>query len=218
MVKKPQVKKTAKNASVKKPDQAEMTDRAVDAMMTLAAQLGWRDVTLSDIAAEAGLSLAELRGVATSRSGLLGKFVSRIDQVVLQGPVTDMEAEPVKDRLFDIAMRRFDLLQPWRGAIKSIARDLPFDPLTALCLGQQRRQSMVWMLEKAGVSTAGLKGRLRAAGLDLIMLSTMRIWLKDESEDMSVTMAHLDRQLSRADKFVQAVRGGRPFQNRQEEE
>ena len=116
--------------------------------------------------------------------------------------------DPIKDRLFDVSMQRFDALQPWREGVKAIARDIPFDPLTALCLGAARHKSMTWMLEMAGLSSAGLRGKARAAGLNMIMLSTLRIWLKDESQDMSVTMAHLDRQLSRADKLVQNLQNG----------
>jgi AcrR family transcriptional regulator len=185
-------------------------DAALDAMMSLATKLGWRDLTLSDIAAEAGLSLAELNQVAGSKAGLLGQFVRRIDQAVLATGGTVDVADPVKDRLFDVAMQRFDSLQPWREAIRAIARDIAFDPVAAICLGTRRRRSMVWMLEKAGVSSAGLKGRVRAAGLDMIMLSALRVWLKDESEDMASTMAHLDRQLGRADRLVRSLQSG-PF-------
>ena len=88
--------------------------------------------------------------------------------------------------------------------------------MAAICLGLQRRRSMIWMLEKAGVSSAGLKGRVRAAGLNAIMLSAIRVWLKDDSEDMSATMARLDRDLARADKLVQSLQGGKPFQRTEE--
>jgi ubiquinone biosynthesis protein COQ9 len=209
MVKSPGKKKNTK-AGVK-----PAIDVAIDAMMTLVGQLGWRDVTLSDIAAEAGMNLAELHQIARSKPGLLGAFVTRTDQALLKNGAVDTASEPVKDRLFDVVMQRLDLLQPWRDAIKAIARDIPFDPLTAICLGKNRRTSMIWMLEMTGVSASGLKGKMRIAGLDLILLSTMRVWLKDESADLSVTMAHLDRQLSRADRLVQSLRNGRLAKDRE---
>ena len=214
MAKAPDKSKAAKKPrkGATKKAAAEPSDRALDAMMALAGQLGWRDLTLTDIAGEAGLTLAELRNIAGSKQALLGKFMQRIDQAVLAGAAADDPAEPVKDRLFDVCMQRFDALQPWREAIKAIARDIPVDPMAAICLGLQRRRSMIWMLEKAGVSSAGLKGRVRAAGLNAIMLSAIRVWLKDDSEDMSATMARLDRDLARADKLVQSLQGGKPFQ------
>ena len=205
---KPAKKKKATSGASAQPDRETVLDLAVDAMMKLAGQLGWRGLTQADIAAEAGLELSQLNRFAASRNDLLAHFMRRIDSIVVEnGPDADL-TEPVKDRLFDIVMQRFDALQPWRDAIRAIARDMPFDPVSALCLGCNRHRSTIRMLAKAGVSTAGLKGRIRAAGLDVITLSTVRVWLNDDSQDMSVTMAHLDRQLSRADKLVRSLRGG----------
>ncbi|MBT3701156.1 MAG: TetR family transcriptional regulator [Alphaproteobacteria bacterium] len=213
------VENTGKTKSKKKPAKAvpaDPLDQVLDAMLKLAEQLGWRDLTLRDIADEAGLSLAQLQRLVPGKSALLSHFVRRVDQVVLDNDTTADPDEPVKDRLFDVAMQRFDALQPWRGAIKAIARDLPYDPVAAICLGARRRQSMIWMLEKAGVSSSGLKGRLRAAGLDVIIIATMRVWLKDESKDMSATMSALDRHLSRTDRLVSSLQGQRSF--RQEDQ
>ena len=207
-------KDTGKAKSTKKPgkaDQADPLDQALDAMLMLAEQLGWRDLTLADIADEAGLSLGELQRRVSGKAALLKLLVARVDEIVLAVETKFDSDEPVKDRMFDVAMQRFDAMQPWRGAIKAIARDLPFDPVAAICLGGRRRKSMIWMLEKAGVSSSGLKGRLRAAGLDVIMIATMRVWLKDESKDMSATMAALDRHLAKADRLVSTLQGQRSF-------
>jgi ubiquinone biosynthesis protein COQ9 len=212
-------KNTSKTKSTKKPDKvkpADQLDQALDAMLRLAEQLGWRDLTLADIADEAGLSIGELQRLVSGKSALLNRLVARVDDLVLGAETKFDPEEPVKDRLFDVAMQRLDVLQPWRGAIKAIARDLPFDPVAAICLGAKRRKSMIWMLEKAGVSSSGLKGRVRAAGLDVIMIATMRVWLKDESKDMSVTMAALDRHLTKADRLVSSLQGQRPI--RQEDQ
>ena len=43
--------------------------------------------------------------------------------------------------------------------------------------------------------------------LSAIYLATLRVWLRDDSEDMAKTMAHLDKQLARVDSFL----GGRKF-------
>jgi hypothetical protein len=56
-------------------------------------------------------------------------------------------------------------------------------------------RSMTWMLEAAGVSTAGVPGNLRVKGLAAVYLNTLRIWIGDESVDQSRTMAALDRGL-----------------------
>ncbi|MBT4542434.1 MAG: hypothetical protein HOC33_01210, partial [Alphaproteobacteria bacterium] len=91
MAKAPDKSKAAKKPrkGATKKAAAEPSDRALDAMMALAGQLGWRDLTLTDIAGEAGLTLAELRNIAGSKQALLGKFMQRIDQAVLAGAAAD---------------------------------------------------------------------------------------------------------------------------------
>lgn len=61
------------------------------------------------------------------------------------------------------------------------------------------------MLTAAGISAEGWSGLLRVQGLVTLWLATLRVWLKDESEDMSKTMAALDRNLRRAEGVLQRM-------------
>jgi hypothetical protein len=61
---------------------------------------------------------------------------------------------------------------------------------------------MAWMLEAAGVSTAGLRGRLRVRALAVLYLSELRVFLRDDTEDLSKTMAALDRRLRQAEPWL----------------
>jgi hypothetical protein len=56
------------------------------------------------------------------------------------------------------------------------------------------------MLEAAGVSARGLTGGLRVQGLVGVWLYALRAWRKDQSPDLSGTMAALDRALQRAEQ------------------
>jgi hypothetical protein len=51
------------------------------------------------------------------------------------------------------------------------------------------------MLEAAGVSAAGLRGRLRRQLLTGLYLSVLRVFLDDDSSDLARTMALLDQRL-----------------------
>jgi hypothetical protein len=61
---------------------------------------------------------------------------------------------------------------------------------------------MSWMLEAAGLSTAGLRGRLRVRALAVLYLSVLRVFLRDDSEDLAKTMAALDRRLRQAEPWL----------------
>lgn len=77
---------------------------------------------------------------------------------------------------------------------------------------------MRWLLGAAGVSTAGLRGELRVKGLCAVWLCAMRAWQRDETDDMSVTMAALDTALQRAERLASWFGGGTPRTRRADEE
>ncbi len=178
----------------------ETADRIIDATMTLAAERGWNRVGLSDIAAETGLSLADIRSEFPCKDSILAGFVGRVDREVLKPSDAAMPGETDHDRLFDVLMRRFDALGPYKEALRAIGRDLRREPLTALCLVPYGLNSMRWMLEAAGLSSSGWKGRLRAKALGVVWLRAAATWMDDDSEDLGPTMATLDKALRQAER------------------
>ena len=174
------------------------------AAMQVAARIGWRNARLADIAEEAGLSLADLHDRYVSKQALLGGLVRHIDRIVLTGAQrSNGEDSSPRDRLFDILMQRFDTLNPYKDGIRAIVRDAAGGGIAELlCGGCRLLRSMRWMLEAAGIGTAGWLGGLRVKGLAVVFAATAQVWLRDDSEDMAKTMAALDRNLKRAERFA----------------
>ena len=187
----------------------EQKRRVIDASLDLAAEQGWRRLTLAGIAAAAGVSLAELHAHFPSKPAILAGFVRRIEAHVLAGEVPFDAEDTPRDRLFEVMMRRFDALRGHRAAIARILPDLPLDPLAALMLAPTMLLSMAWMLEAAGISSTGARGALRAKGLSVVWLMTLRVWLDDDGADLSRTMAALDRNLARAERLASLLEPGR---------
>lgn len=183
----------------------DVESRIIDAAMQLIAGRGWRNVALGDIAGAANLSLAQLYAVFPSKLAVLDAFERRINERTLEGGVE--AGESVRDRLFDLIMRRLDALAPYREAVRALMRDLPFDPSIALCTGPRFLNAMRWMGEAAGISTGGLFGLLRVKGLAAVYLATLRAWVDDDTEDKARTMAALDRALKRAEMLIQSLPG-----------
>jgi AcrR family transcriptional regulator len=189
----------ARRAGARKASGASAKDRLVDAALTLAARQGWRRTGMAAIAAEAGLSLGEAYAAAPSKLALLAALHRRVDEAALAVAVD--RAEPSRDRLFDVLMRRFDALAPHRPALRSILRDSLGDPAVAFGVPVLLR-SMGWMLEAAGISAAGLRGRLRSHLLTGLYLSVLRAFLDDDSTDLARTMATLDQRLRWAERWL----------------
>jgi AcrR family transcriptional regulator len=177
---------------------ADLPKRVFDAALGLAAERGWSAIALADIAAAAKLSLAELYAAYPSKSAILAALSRDVDRRVLAEAEIDMTETP-RDRLFDVLMKRFDALAPYRDGLAAIARDAGRDPIMVLCGAGSLLRSMAAMLEAAGISSGGLAGTLRAKGLGAIYLATLRDWFRDDTTDKAKTMAALDGRLRRAE-------------------
>jgi ubiquinone biosynthesis protein COQ9 len=174
---------------------AEFDAALVASAFSLAAERDWSRVSVAQAARDAGLPLDRARQRFSGRCAVLLRFGSLADQAALS-VATDEGSH--RDRLFDMLMRRIDFLQRHRAGVLALLRVLPADPATALALAAASLHSMGWMLEGAGISSRGLRGRLRRKGLLAVWLWTLRAWQRDESEDLASTMAALDQALSRA--------------------
>ena len=152
------------------------------------------------------MSLAEARARFPGKRTLLRRFGVLLDQAALAAPPRD---GPVRDRLFDLLMSRFDTMKPHREGIRALLRALPLDPAMALDLACATRQSMRWMLQAAGDPAGGVRGALRVHGLVAVWTWTMRAFEQDESEDLSSTMAALDKALAHAHEAAGWLAGGR---------
>ena len=179
---------------------ADIPRHVIDTAMKLAAERGWRDLSLAEIADAAKLPLSKVYPVFPSKAAILGALTRQIDAAVLEAEVLEAEEAGAReggahDRLFDALMRRFDALRPYRVALGNIVCAEAGDPASALCGLCRLKRSMAGMLEAARLSTTGLRGALRVKALCVAYLATLRVFLRDDSPDMAPTMAALDRNL-----------------------
>ena len=189
-------------------------DRIIDAALRLIEQQGWRRLSLAAIATEADVPILTLYRAFPSKPAILCGFSRRIDEAVLATPLdsdaaTDADERP-RDRVFDLLMRRFDALNPYRAAIEVLGRELPADPIAALCAGAGLLRSVGWMLEAAGISTVGLGGIFAVKLTAAAYLATSRVWLRDDSPDLAPTMAALDRRLRGIERWFGSGRRPQP--------
>ena len=185
------------------------TDRIIDATLALIPTEGWRRLSLNAIAAAAELSILQVYRVFHSKQAILRGLYNRIDQIVLADPPAAEPDERVRDRLFDLMMRRFDALQPYKPALDVLLRELPGDPVTAVCAGASLLRSMRWMLETAEIPTNGVRGAIAVKLAAAAYLSARRVWQRDDTQDLARTMAALDARLRRIEGWFGSAPGRR---------
>jgi AcrR family transcriptional regulator len=190
---------------VAKAAPADPRKGAVEALMRLAASRPWDQIELGDIATEAGISLAALRGLFPSKLAMLGGLTRIVDDAVMAGTSDDLAAEPARERMFDLVMRRLDALAPYKEGLRRIMPVVKRDPLTLAALNRGAVNSWRYMLASAGIATEDALGSVRVQGAVLLMARVTETWLDDNEPEMSKTMARLDRELKTAGRIMARV-------------
>jgi ubiquinone biosynthesis protein COQ9 len=177
-------------------------DRIIAAALRLAETRGWRDLSLGEIAAEAGVPLVEFRKEFQSKGQILAAFSRAIDLAVIEkfpAPGPDV----ARDRLFDVLLTRFELMQPYKAAIRRIRDDVGLGE--SLAQMRPALKSQYWMLAAAGISGEGGTGFLRVQGLLSVYARVFSKWLEDDDPGMARTMAALDRRLRRGESLMRGI-------------
>jgi ubiquinone biosynthesis protein COQ9 len=182
-------------------DETTEKGRIIAAAMRLAAERPWNEVSLLDIAEAAGMRLVDMKSHFFSKGAILAAFARGVDDDMLRRVPARTEGQAARDTVFEVVMSRFDALAPYKAALRSITRSGAMDPnLLRAFLATQH-----WMLQASGVSTEGLGGCVRLAGLGSVYASVMQTWLDDDDPGHSRTMAALDRRLRSGERTLRVV-------------
>lgn len=178
-----------------------LLDRASDALLALAADRPWRDITLRDVAERAGVAFADLYARAPGKAALLWRLSARFDRQAFAAAAEDASSTP-RDRLFEAFMARLEAMEPHRAVLIALARGAgpgvlgPRLPITARGL-----------LEASGVDTSGGRGALRVAAFTAVWARVLQVWRDDEGA-LNRTMAEIDKLLARTDRRLARVGAG----------
>ena len=215
MAKRAGAKKTARKAAPKAAPKAARArgDSAAElrrALLDLVETQGWIDLSFAEVAEKAGVPIAEAHRIYPSKTAVLLGLTRAVDERILSSLDGDPLEGSAKDRLFDIVMRRFDVLKSDRNAYRRLMRQLPATPDSFAALLCQLRRSLSLTLEAAGISASGFKGALRLKGLLAIYIAGLRAFASDESEDLAKTMAEIDKRLGQAERLSEMLNRRKP--------
>lgn len=169
------------------------------AALRLAAATPWREATLAKLAEEAGRPLADLYGAT------LGEAVDCVEEGFDRALAERADAldptQSVRDRLFELIMRRFEAMEPHRAALLGMEHGVDRDPTLLGAAHQRHVRCARWVLALAGLEADGMTGQARAQGLGVIIGQARAAWRGDDAGDFAKTMASLDKNLRRAEEM-----------------
>src|SRR5258707_6207742 len=140
-------------------------ERIIEAFMALLAEKPIERIDFAEIAKSAHVSLSDLRGIFASTLAILAAQMREIDRAVLAGGDAELADEPPRERLFDVLMRRLEVLAPHKAAVRSLMRSASRNAGLALALNSLGVRSQQWMLTAADIAASGPRGMVRAQGL-----------------------------------------------------
>ena len=176
-----------------------MTDpktQIADAALKLLGTCGWSDLKLMEVARRANVDPATLQASAANKPALLGIILNRIGSDTATRYRSDSVSDDPRDRLLDVALTWFEVLNKHKPAVRALYEGLKRDPLSVIAAHSEIIGAAEWLLALAEADT-GPAIPARALALAGVMARAIPVWLDDDAE-MAQTMARLDGDLRRA--------------------
>jgi hypothetical protein len=169
------------------------------AALSLAAAKPWRELTLQQLADAASRPVSDFYGASLWEA--VDCVEEAFDRAIAEGADELDPDQSVRDRLFDLIMRRFEAMEPHRAAVLAMEHGLDRDPTLIASAHQRNVRCARWVLALAGLEADGMTGQARAQGLGVIIGQARAAWRGDDAGDFAKTMASLDKNLRRAEEM-----------------
>lgn len=181
----------------------------LEAAWRLVAERGWAGWSGLELARATGEPLATVYALFPTQHHIVLALGRRLDAAMLAIPLDELAGMGVRERLFELLMRRFEAMRPFRAGLAVAGQAAAVDPgLLLPALGNLERLA-AWLLDASGAGLAGWRACLGRRALQLAYLRVFRVWLGDDGADLARTMAELDRRLAELEMLARFVVGGR---------
>ena len=163
--------------------------------------IGWKEFSIERFAEENNYKTSEVKNFISNKNDLLIEFSKMIDEKVeLNINIEEFENSDVKDNIFELIMMRFDAMTPFKGGLKKIINEIK-SPIILKEISQNILVSMDFYLEFSNAYDDTIFDVIKKKSLFLIYSYCFKVWLNDDSKELSKTMSELDRLLNYAEKF-----------------
>ncbi len=170
-------------------------------VLKIAGAKPWREVTIFDIADAAKVEAASLAGFSPADAA--DSLDDHFDRAAAAGVTAVDRTQGLRDRVFDVAMKRFEAMEPHRTALLAL-EDGRDGVAIASAFGRAGRTAR-WLLTLAGESVDGVDGAAKVQGLAVVLTRAHSAWRDDKDGDFVKTMAALDKGLRQAETWSERL-------------
>lgn len=178
-----------------------LKNEVIQVVLEMTERQDWSDISMHDIANKIDIHADDLIALFPDKNDIIGAYARQIDSRLEMEFQGQGDSDSQHDKLFDVFMERFDILNENKSSIISIMNSITLDPKQGIQALPFLCQSVSKMADLSGVEINGWKGALMIAGLSGVYIKTLRDWVNDKSDDMAATMASLDKNLGYLEKI-----------------
>ena len=172
----------------------------------LIEEIGWNNFSLEKLAKKESIKIEDLNFFFKDETELIENFSEMIDeQVIKEVDLNEFNQNSVKDNIFELIMVRFEKLDPYKKSLDILLKELKYKPKILNKLTKKIFNSLDLFLEISNAKSNYVFDFLKLNIMFIIYGYTFKIWLQDDSEDMSKTMAEVDKWLSEAEGYANKV-------------
>lgn len=167
---------------------------------------GWINFTLEKLAKKKSMDLKNLKLIFRSKVQILIDFSKLIDEQVQKNiDIEELKENDVKDNLFELLMMRFEKLNPYKKTLRVLVNDLRYDPVSLKIFSKKIFETMDFYMELSNAKSTYVLDVVKSNVFFLIYLYCFQIWLKDNTKEMSPTMAEVDKLLTYAETYTKKI-------------
>jgi AcrR family transcriptional regulator len=198
------VTRTRKSGGAPRRDLAE---RILDTALAMAEADGWAALRLRNVAAALAVPLTEVLAHYRDIDAIADAWFRRAWDAMLQAPPDGFADLPPPERLEIVILRWFDALAPHRRVTGEMLKAKMWyaHPHHWVPAVFNLSRTIHWIRDAAMLDAGGRQRQMEEIGLTALFLATLRVWLRDESEDQERTRASLRKRLGNADRLMATV-------------
>jgi len=196
--------KAQKTKSAKTATSGDLDQRILDRTVGLAAEVGWEGVRLRRVAADLGITLPDLRSRYRDLDAIADAWFRRALDAMLAIREVGFADLPARERVYLVMVRWFESQRDQRAVVGQMlsAKLYPSHPHHWVPAIFHLSRLIQWVRDAACLDSPGRRRQVEEVGLTLLFLATLRVWLRDETDDLAITRRFLRRRLKEADRLL----------------
>ncbi len=180
-------------------------DKLVTAALSTIEKDGWQGLSLTQLARQSNIPVETVFQLCPDKHALLKLIGASINIAAVKRMTEPGDNEPARDRAFDAILIVFEAMASYKPALAVISQETRGDPTTWFDVAPVFVRSAEWIADNAKLPTNGLRGFATTRAIAALLVETLGVWLTD-GEDLSKTMAHVDRRLRSAESWLNTLK------------